>query len=258
MLITVPLSLTSKVVKSFTENNKLFLVLQFYHNGKQLDGIKAVYTNEEEQIPTLSTQKEYCVYYDPPKDGNKFVIKVAYGNTLYSAYIKDNATDILNGNSEITFKIDKGRKPMYIHYLNFSDIQGHDSSSSSSPTFRFQNNAGALINDDETPITNLQTLAQYLMDNVPNDNDTISFPITGMALYYAQTGGDPKLMILTSIDANKNPTNGLSVWVRGREVTAGESVPITQHNLYLYRNGSFNNTELNGQWTKLKDRVVEI
>lgn len=258
MLITVPLLLNAKVVKSFIENSKLFLVLQFYHNGKQLDGIKAVYTNEEVQIPVLSTQKEYCVYYDPPKDGNKFVIKVVYGNTLYSAYIKDNATDILNGNSEITFKIDKGRKPMYIHYLNFSDINGHNSASSSNPTFTFQNNAGTLINDDDTPITNLQTLAQYLMDNVPNVGDSISFPITGMALYYAQTGGDAKLMILTSIDANNHPTNSLSVWVRGREVTVGDNVPITTRTLYIYRNGAFNNDDLNGQWGKLKDRVVEI
>ncbi len=254
MLITVPLSLNAKVIKSFIENNKIFLVLQFYHNGKQLDGIKAVYTNEETQIPAFSTQKEYCVYYNPPKDGNKFVIKVVYGNTLYSAYIKDNATDILNGKSEIIFKIDKGRKPMYLHNINFNNIKYH---TSGSYTIDCENNITTLITDDETPITDLKVLAQYLMDNLSSTNEEISIPLSGIFLYSNSDYTARNIVVANKMTATYNSGSPI-VRITGYDSVATGDTPVVQRTMTVYNNGAFNDSYLSGQYLKLTDGVIEI
>lgn len=109
-LSVIPISMKAYVTATAISGDYTLYQLAFKKNTvdeEPIDGVKAIYTEEDFQIPILSTQHYYGVYFNPIDDGDNWIFKAAYGGYKYTAIVAKNDTDTLSGVTPMIFSNDE-------------------------------------------------------------------------------------------------------------------------------------------------------
>ena len=90
-------------------SERINLVINFTDSdGKPIYGVKAVYTDEDDQIAALSTQKAYGVFFKPVLDSGSAVLTAEFMGTTYVGSADLTDADVLLGVDAITFSQPEG------------------------------------------------------------------------------------------------------------------------------------------------------
>ncbi len=109
-LSVIPISMKAYVTATAISGDYTLYQLAFKKNTvdeEPIDGVKAIYTEEDFQIPILSTQHYYGVYFNPIDDGDNWIFKAAYGGYKYTAIVAKDDTDTLSGVTPMIFSNDE-------------------------------------------------------------------------------------------------------------------------------------------------------
>ena len=109
-LSVIPISMKAYVTATAISGDYTLYQLAFKKNTvdeEPIDGVKAIYTDEDFQIPILSTQHYYGVYFNPIDDGDNWIFKAAYGGYKYTAIVAKDDTDTLSGVTPMIFSNDE-------------------------------------------------------------------------------------------------------------------------------------------------------
>ncbi|MBO7732492.1 MAG: hypothetical protein J6S67_08060 [Methanobrevibacter sp.] len=105
----IPLSMKAYVTATATSGDYTLYALKFVSNNEDedvIEGVQAIYTAEDLQIPLLSSQQWYGTYYNPIDDGTNYIFKAAYLGDKYTATVDKTDTDTLSGSKAMVFTND--------------------------------------------------------------------------------------------------------------------------------------------------------
>lgn len=105
LITEAPATLTGKLSSVFLSVPQLNEQTERVNVTVEFDAARvfAIYTNEANQIAALSTQKDYCVFMNPPFIGGFMTLKVAFLGATYTASVSAASLTI---RSLITFEKD--------------------------------------------------------------------------------------------------------------------------------------------------------
>ena len=109
-LSVIPITMKAYVTATAISGDNTLYQLVFKKNTvdeETIDGVVAVYTAEDLQIPLLSTQRYYGIYFNPIIDGDNLIFKAAYGGYVYTAIVAADDTNVLNGTEPMMFSNDE-------------------------------------------------------------------------------------------------------------------------------------------------------
>lgn len=116
LITTAPETISGKITAIFKsvaqlseDAERINLVINFTDsNGKPIYGVKAVYTDEDDQIAALSTQKTYGVFFKPVLSSGSAVLTAEFMGTTYVGSADLTDADVLLGVDAITFSQPEG------------------------------------------------------------------------------------------------------------------------------------------------------
>ena len=116
LITTAPETISGKISAIFKsvaqlseQTDRINLVVDFTDaNGKPIYGVKAFYTDEDDQIAALSTQKAYGVYFSPVIDTGSAVLTAEFMGETYVGSADLTDADVLLGVDAITFSQPEG------------------------------------------------------------------------------------------------------------------------------------------------------
>ena len=111
LITTAPAAISGKISAIFKSvaqlselTERINLVVDFTDaSGNPIYGVKAVYTDEDDQIAALSTQKAYGVYFAPVIDTGSAVLTAEFMGEIYVGSADLTDADVLLGVDAITF-----------------------------------------------------------------------------------------------------------------------------------------------------------
>ena len=100
----IPLQIDGKVINIIEEDNRTIFVFRFYNkDGINITPAQVIYSDEEEQIPELSTQIYYGVYIEPYEEDGEYIFKFEYLDNKYIAIVAESDYNNLRAGSTIEF-----------------------------------------------------------------------------------------------------------------------------------------------------------
>lgn len=109
----IPLSMKAYVTATATSGDYTLYALKFVTNNDDeddIEGVQAIYTAEDLQIPLISTQQTYGTYYNPIDDGTNYIFKAAYLGDKFTATVAKNDTETLSGEKAMVFTNDNAEE----------------------------------------------------------------------------------------------------------------------------------------------------
>lgn len=109
----IPLSMKAYVTATATSGDYTLYALKFVSNNEDeddIEGVQAIYTAEDLQIPLISTQQTYGTYFNPIDDGDNYIFKAAYLGDKFTAVVAEDDTETLSGEKAMVFTNDNAEE----------------------------------------------------------------------------------------------------------------------------------------------------
>lgn len=109
----IPLSMKAYVTATAESGDYTLYALKFVSNNEDeddIEGVQAIYTAEDLQIPLISTQQMYGTYYNPIDDGDNYIFKAAYLGDKFTATVAKDDTETSSGEKAMVFTNDNAEE----------------------------------------------------------------------------------------------------------------------------------------------------
>ena len=111
LITSAPATIKAKISAVFTsvaqlteQSDRINLILSFTDaDGNPIYGVKAVYTDEDDQIEALSTQKSYGVFFKPVVSEGSASLTAEFMDEEYTGTADLTDADVLLGVDALTF-----------------------------------------------------------------------------------------------------------------------------------------------------------